>query len=141
MPLPSAVARANRYLVNPLVRRLAGRVPPVVAVEHAGRVSGRRFRTPVFGFHDRDTGAIEVALTYGPDVDWIKNLRAAGGGRVVARGGAYEVGSPVIETGLDAARALPPPLKPILRLMRVSDVARLPIRSPRPARFDDPARG
>jgi hypothetical protein len=34
----------------------------------------------------RDADHYVVALTYGPDVDWLKNLRASGGGEIETRG-------------------------------------------------------
>ncbi|MBA2595103.1 MAG: nitroreductase family deazaflavin-dependent oxidoreductase [Chloroflexota bacterium] len=130
MPAPRAIARSNRYLANALARRLATRVPPFILIEHVGRVSGKRYRTPVFGFFEGGNETIVVALTYGPDVDWLKNLQAAGGGIVVSRGHAYHIASPVIHTGLDRSATIPGIFKPILRLLNVSQFARLPLRTP-----------
>jgi len=129
MPAPYAIARFARDYFNHLTRPLAGRLPPFILVEHQGRTSGRAYRTPMFGFFDDDR-AIVVVLTYGPNVDWLKNLRAAGGGTVVARGRRCRVGAPVVEAGLDQARVIPAILRPFLRLMRVNDFARLPLRPP-----------
>lgn len=128
MSIPYVVARANRVLLNPLARRLAGKVPPVVLIEHRGRRSGRRFRTPVFGFFEDDNAALVIVLTYGPDVDWLKNLRAAGGGEVVARGGTHRVGSPEIRTGVGQDTAIPLPIRSVLRLLPVTQVARPAVR-------------
>ena len=126
MPAPYAIARSNRYLVNPLARRLAGKVPPFILIEHRGRTSGKSYRTPVWGFFE-DDDAIVIALTYGPDIDWLKNLRAAGGGEVVARGGAHHVATPIVQTGIDRTTAIPAMIRPVLRLMRVDQFARLPL--------------
>ena len=52
MPIPRFVARANRYLLNPLLRRIAGWLPPFMVIEHRGRASGRPYRTPVIGFFE-----------------------------------------------------------------------------------------
>ena len=38
---------------------------------------------------------MSVSLTYGPDVDWLKNLEAAGGGEVEVRGERLAIGPPV----------------------------------------------
>lgn len=133
MPAPYAIARANRSLFNPLIRRFAGKVPPLVLVAHRGRTSGRRYRTPIFGFFEGEA-AIVVALTYGPDVDWLRNLRAAAGGEIVARGRTIPVGAPVVQTGLDQTTAIPAIVRPVLRLLRVSQFARLPLRAAAPGR-------
>ena len=129
MPMPRVIARANRYLANPLARRLAGRVPPFILVEHVGRVSKKRYRTPVFGFFEDHSGAIVVVLTYGPAVDWLKNLRAAGGGIVVARGRTYAIATPVVHTGLDRSPAIPAIVRLVLLPFDVTQFARLPLRT------------
>jgi deazaflavin-dependent oxidoreductase (nitroreductase family) len=128
MPAPYAIARFARDYFNHLTKPFAGRLPPFILVDHRGRTSGRPYQTPMFGFFDGDR-AIVVVLTYGPNVDWLKNLRAAGGGTVHARGRVYQVGPPEVAAGLGRARAIPAILRPVLRLMRVNDFARLPIRS------------
>jgi len=46
-------------------------------VVHRGRRSGRVYDTPVLVF-PADDGYV-IALTYGPDTDWIRNVLAAGG--------------------------------------------------------------
>jgi deazaflavin-dependent oxidoreductase (nitroreductase family) len=58
----------------------AGFVPAMGIIEHVGRKSGRKFRTPVNVF-PTDEG-LAVLLTYGPNRDWLKNLAAANGGRI-----------------------------------------------------------
>lgn len=128
MPLPRAVALANRYLTNPLLRPLAGRVPPFVLVEHRGRSSGKPFRTPVFAFAEGRDGDLLVALTYGPDVDWLKNLRAAGGGTVVVRGRSHRIGQPTVHHGLGQNRAFPLPVRALLGRTDIAQFARLPRR-------------
>jgi hypothetical protein len=75
----------------------------------------------------QDGDAIVVALTYGPDLDWLANLRAAGGGAVVSRGRTFNVGPPTVHTGLDQTTAIPAMVKLLLRVLRVSQFARLPL--------------
>jgi deazaflavin-dependent oxidoreductase (nitroreductase family) len=128
MPAPYAIARLARDSINHLTRPLAGHLPPFILVDHRGRTSGRRYQTPMFGFFD-DGAAVVVVLTYGPNVDWLKNLQATGGGIVHARGRVYQVGAPAVEAGLGRANAIPAILRPFLRTMRVNDFARLPIRA------------
>lgn len=55
---------------------MAGKLPGFAIVVHTGRRSGRTYRTPVNAFR-RGNGYI-IALTYGSDSDWVKNVLAAG---------------------------------------------------------------
>ncbi len=49
----------------------------VPLVMHRGRTSGRMYRTPVNAFRRTDDELFFV-ITYGPDVDWVRNVEAAG---------------------------------------------------------------
>jgi len=42
--------RVNRVFTNPLMGTFAWLVPPLAVVHHAGRKSGRPYRTPVVAF-------------------------------------------------------------------------------------------
>ena len=56
-----------------------------------------------------------IALTYGPDVDWYRNLRASGHGTLLWHGRVYAIGKPEpidVETALPA---FPLAFSPILR--------------------------
>jgi deazaflavin-dependent oxidoreductase (nitroreductase family) len=76
MPLPRIIARANRFVLNPVTRRFAGRIAPFAIIGHRGRKSGRQYHLPIMAFPQGD-GFI-IALTYGPDTDWVKNVMTAG---------------------------------------------------------------
>ncbi|MFI5775638.1 nitroreductase family deazaflavin-dependent oxidoreductase [Nocardia sp. NPDC051570] len=76
MPLPHALAKFNRRVTNRFAAPLARRSPGFGVVVHKGRKSGRSYRTPVTLFA-RD-GAYRIALTYGRESDWVKNIVAAG---------------------------------------------------------------
>jgi deazaflavin-dependent oxidoreductase (nitroreductase family) len=84
MPLPRWLARANRYTTNRITGPAAGHLPGFGIVVHTGRTTGRTYRTPVnvFGTH---TG-YAVALTYGPDSQWVRNVLAAGACDLETRG-------------------------------------------------------
>ncbi len=84
MQFPQRLARFNRHVTNPIQRMWAGWLPPFAIVEHVGRRSGKPYRTPVNAFHTSVDGkpGVAIVLTYGPDRDWLKNLTAAGGGRM-----------------------------------------------------------
>ena len=45
-----------------------------------------------------------VLLAYGPDRDWVKNITAAGGGRMTRRGHTVAVTDPRVVSKTEAAR-------------------------------------
>ena len=116
------MARFNRRVTNRLTRPLARRLPGFGVVEHIGRRSGRRYRTPVNLF--RSGPNYVIALTYGVDSEWVKNVLAAGGCDLVMRARRYSVTAPVIVHD-ESRRLVPPLLRPVLRLLRVADFLRL----------------
>ena len=46
---------------------------------------------------------VAIMLTYGPDRDWLKNLTAAGGGRMKRYGKTFEMRDPQMMTKTQAA--------------------------------------
>lgn len=111
MPLPRSLARFNRVVTNRLFAPLAGRVPPWIVLEHQGRRSGRQYRTVVWAFSRR--GDLVVALTYGPETDWTRNVLAAGRCRVEWLGRWREY-RPELREGEAALRLLPLPIRVLL---------------------------
>jgi deazaflavin-dependent oxidoreductase (nitroreductase family) len=100
-------------LTRPAMQHLAGkRWNPIFAViEHRGRKTGRVYRTPVAARRSGD-GFI-IALAFGAQVDWYRNLVAAGGGTIHWRGDVYSVTAP---ERVDAATVLPA-FDPVQRLL------------------------
>jgi deazaflavin-dependent oxidoreductase (nitroreductase family) len=118
MPLPASLARFNRVVTNRIVRPVAGRLPGFAIVTHAGRRSGRTYRTPVTLFRRDDRYVI--ALTYGRDSQWVRNVLAAGGCEVETRGARVRLVEPQIVH--DPGRALVPvPVRWILGAIAVDD--------------------
>lgn len=78
------MARFNRRFTNRLTSKVAGYLPGFAIVSHIGRKSGRVYHTPVNAF--RDGGGYIIALTYGPESDWVKNVLAAGSCEIQTRG-------------------------------------------------------
>ena len=76
----------------------------------SGRRSGRAYQTPVAARRVAD-GFI-ISLAFGAQVDWHRNLEAAGGGVIRWRGRDYEVSGPEM---IDADEALPA-FDPVQRL-------------------------
>ncbi|WP_158879461.1 nitroreductase family deazaflavin-dependent oxidoreductase [Amycolatopsis anabasis] len=126
MRLPDRLARFNRHVTNPIQRLWAGQLPGFGIIEHTGRKSGKRYRTPINVFRVADGFAI--FLTYGPDRDWVRNLKAAGGGGLVHRGRTLEITDPVVVTAEEALEFLPPRPSALLRRLGLSHVLR--VRAP-----------
>jgi deazaflavin-dependent oxidoreductase (nitroreductase family) len=63
-------------------------------VRHVGRTSGTPYETPVSAVPTDDGFAI--ALPYGPNTDWLKNVLASGSATVVHEGGTYPVDRPEV---------------------------------------------
>ena len=109
MKLSRGVAGFNRRVTNPIQGLYAWLLPPWAVILHRGRRSGRLYRTPLFAF--RRDGTLVIALLYGEESDWLRNLRA-GGGHVIRGGRTFTVRPPdVIDTsgaGQLLARLSPP---------------------------------
>jgi deazaflavin-dependent oxidoreductase (nitroreductase family) len=116
MHFPRFLRQVNRVVTNPLLGTLAWILPPLAVVHHVGRKSGRRYRTPVVAFRTR-TGFV-IPMTYGRDVDWGRNLRAAGGGELVQMGRRFRIRNPRIVDGKAASPWLPAAVRPVLLAAR-----------------------
>ena len=79
-------------IVNPVTRRFAGRLPGFGLLTHVGRTSGRAYITPINVF--RRGRHHLFALTYGSDVQWVKNVIAAGGCTLRTRGRTFRLLDP-----------------------------------------------
>lgn len=119
MPLPGWLGRLNRRLTNRLLRPVAGRVPIFGVVIHRGHRSGRLYRTPVNVFSDPD--GFVIALTYGSRAEWVQNVLAAGGCAILHRGRRIELVAPRLVRAARPPAAIPAPVRPILRLLRVTE--------------------
>ena len=120
MPLPQRLARFNRHVTNPIARTVAGRIPPFAILRHQGRRSGTAYRTPIMAFHDRATSGYVVALTYGPEAEWVKNVLAAGSCSLERSGHTVQLTAPRLIGVAEAAPSLPTPVRWILRRLRVT---------------------
>jgi deazaflavin-dependent oxidoreductase (nitroreductase family) len=112
------MARFNRRVTNRATRPLARRLPGFGIVVHRGRTSGREYETPVNVFHAG--GGYLVALTYGAEAEWVKNVVAASGCELIMRGRRRQVVAPEILRD-PRQRPVPAAVRPILRFMRVTE--------------------
>lgn len=110
---------ANRLLIH-----LAG-WPPFGAIRHVGRRSGKEYRIPINAF--RADGDVVIALTYGSQTDWVKNVVAAGRATIEHGGSDHSVTDPRIVGRADAFAAFPRWARAILRLARVTEFLRLEV--------------
>jgi deazaflavin-dependent oxidoreductase (nitroreductase family) len=116
------IAHFNKRVTNRVTRPLAPYLPGFGVVVHTGRTSGEGYETPVNVF-TRPHGFV-IALTYGTQSDWVRNVIAAGGCELVTRGRRYRLSDPEIihdEARLAASRFA----RPILRLVDAADFMRL----------------
>jgi deazaflavin-dependent oxidoreductase (nitroreductase family) len=126
MPIPKWVAGMNRFVTNPVARMVAGWAPGFAIVRHRGRKSGRAYSTPVniFEIGGRERGFV-IALTYGAEVDWLKNVMAAGGCTVRYRRREIDLADPVFIDLSEGMELMPALVRRILTLANVTDFVRL----------------
>lgn len=72
--------RVDNHIIDPVARRMPG----FGIVVHTGRKTQRKYHTPVAVF--RSTGVYVLALAFGRDADWMRNVVANGGCVLEARG-------------------------------------------------------
>jgi deazaflavin-dependent oxidoreductase (nitroreductase family) len=118
MPIPRVVGQWNKVGLNRVTRHIAPWMPGLGVVVHRGRRSGRLYQTPVNVF--ATAGGYVLALTYGPDTDWVKNVLAAGGCELRTRRGVIRLVSPRLFHD-DARRDIRPLERQVLRLIGVAD--------------------
>ena len=118
MPIPSAVGRWNKAGLNRVTRHVAPWMPGFGLVIHRGRRSGRQYQTPVNGFPA--AAGYVLALTYGPDTDWVRNVRAAGGCELRTRGRTVRLVSPRLYHDEDRP-GIRPLERQVLRALNVAD--------------------
>jgi deazaflavin-dependent oxidoreductase (nitroreductase family) len=118
MPLPRTLARLNRIGLNRIVRHLATWLPGLAVVEHVGRRSGTVYRTPVNLF--TADGHYTMALTYGADSDWVRNVLAGGGCHLVHRRQRIRLVDPRVVHD-ETRSAIRPLERAFLRVFRVAD--------------------
>ena len=116
------VAAFNLAVTNRITSRFAARLPGFGILTHVGRKSGRLYRTPVNVF--RAPEGFLIALTYGRECEWVRNVVAAGACQLETRGVQYQLSSPTIVH--DATRRrFPIPVRIVLRLIGTNDYMRL----------------
>ena len=88
------VAAFNLAVTNRITSRFAARLPGFGILTHVGRKSGKVYRTPVNVF--RVPEGFLIALTYGRESEWVKNVVAAGACQLETRRVLYQLSAPTI---------------------------------------------
>jgi hypothetical protein len=103
--------------LNRLTLRLArsGR-GPFSLVRHVGRTSGTVYETPIMVAHRSDGFVAE--LTYGPQVNWYRNVVAAGGCELLVAGMVHHIDRIEPCSVEDGLAAFGNPRAIVLRILR-----------------------
>jgi deazaflavin-dependent oxidoreductase (nitroreductase family) len=122
---PRWVRRFDRRMLNPLVLLVAGRrhSADYAILHHVGRRSGRAYATPVVAH--ACPGGYLIALPYGVDTDWCRNLLVAGQGTLKWRGNTYRVGEPEVIDTAAASPLLFPRVQRALRPFKIQHFLKL----------------
>src|SRR5689334_24247877 len=88
------VMRPMTKMLNPLIRKLAGRrhFRMAAQIRHTGRRSGRPYTTSAGARRSGDQ--VVIPLTFGNQSDWSRNVRAAGGCSIRLEGQDYTATRP-----------------------------------------------
>ncbi|HEY44330.1 MAG TPA: nitroreductase [Anaerolineae bacterium] len=96
----------NKYFFNHITLWLAKRgIGPYSVVIHKGRRSGRIYKTPVLASCMDDD--IYIPLPYGDHVDWLRNVLAYNGCKIIRKHEVIAALDPVVMEAGTALSALP----------------------------------
>jgi deazaflavin-dependent oxidoreductase (nitroreductase family) len=124
MPAPRWLARFNLVVTNRILGPLANQVSGMGTVLHVGRETHRQHRTPVMVF--RRGNRFVIALTYGPQSEWVQNVIAANGCEFETEGRTLHFTNPVIVHD-ERRSAMPAFVRFMLGILNVSDFLELSI--------------
>src|SRR5450755_3259548 len=116
------VAAFNLAVTNRITSRFADRLPGFGILTHVGRKSGRVYRTPINVFQVSE--GFLIALTYGRESEWVRNVLSAGGCELETRGVRYQLSAPTIVHD-PTRRRFPIPVRIMLLLIGANDYMRL----------------
>jgi deazaflavin-dependent oxidoreductase (nitroreductase family) len=98
-------------------------VQSIAMVHHRGRKSGRAYATPTSARPISD--GFVIAMTFGPESDWVQNLLAAGGCEIDWKGSRYSLVDPEIIDWARARTAFSGPERILLRAIGMTSFIRL----------------
>ena len=95
-PVKDVICTFNKHVLNPAMLLLAGRKHWYAGViRHTGRRTGKSYATPVVVIPVAGDGFV-VPLPYGTEVDWLRNVLAAGKAVVAVDGETSAVIDPEV---------------------------------------------
>lgn len=121
MRVPRVVARFNRRITNPVARSVAGWAPTLGILEHVGRNSGKKYRTPLTIFNTRD--GYVILIGYGVESNWVQNVLAGGATTIRKHGKTVGVGEPRLVSKADGATLVTPPSRLFYRVFPYNEAA------------------
>src|SRR2546425_4929055 len=116
------VAAFNLAVTNRITSRFVARLPGFGVLTHVGRKSGRVYRTPVNVF--RAPEGFLIALTYGRESEWVRNVLTAGGCDLETRHVLYQLSAPTIVHD-PTRRRFPLLVRIVLRLIGANEFMQL----------------
>jgi deazaflavin-dependent oxidoreductase (nitroreductase family) len=123
-PVVDRVRRFARDVGNPQLLKTAGKAGAKASIiRHTGRTSGRQYETPVTAMVTAD--GFVIALPYGRNTDWLKNVLAQGSATMVHDGTGYRVDQPQVVPSASAAADFSPTERRTLRWFGVDECLRL----------------
>jgi len=93
-PVLNAVRRLSRATKRFPLKKAGTSGSDASVVRHIGRKTGKSYETPVRAVRTADGFA--VALPYGPNTDWLKNVISSGRATIVYQGEVYAVDQPQV---------------------------------------------
>jgi deazaflavin-dependent oxidoreductase (nitroreductase family) len=129
----------NKYVTNRILRVFASLSHgPFAIVRHVGRRSGKPYETVIMVWPMGE--GFVIALTYGPEVDWYRNMLAAEGGAVFWHSKVYAVGKPEPIDVQTALTAFPAAFRLVLGRVGLRNFVRVKFIEPSPATLEKAAR-
>jgi deazaflavin-dependent oxidoreductase (nitroreductase family) len=123
-PLVLDTVRRTSRAMKPLALRSAG-TPGAYAsvISHVGRTTGRAYETPVGAVATAD--GFVIALPYGTNTDWLKNVLASGSATIVDEGSTYDVDRPQVVPMAEAGHHFSPQDQRAHRMFGVDECLRV----------------
>ena len=121
MRVPRRIAEFNKRVTNPAARTITPWLPNLGTLEHVGRKSGKRYRTPLLVFKTEDGFAVLVG--YGLQTDWLKNVLASGLTVLRKRGRVVALVNPRVVSKAEAAALVVPGSRLLYRAFPYNEAA------------------
>ncbi len=98
------IRNLNKHGLNKLTIKWAEKPgSPFSILYHVGRKSGKHYSVPII-IEPKDDGFV-IALTYGREVDWLKNVLHAGVCKILYKNQVYNLVNPVFISQAEALQA------------------------------------